>query len=50
MHLIPFISVSDASDIENYKLIQNPVKLLRWSFLQKQLVAINSETKRAYCV
>ena len=35
MHLVAFASASDTSDIENYKLIQNPVKRLSWSFSQK---------------
>ena len=35
MHLIAFASTSDTSEIENYKLIQNPAKFLRSSFLQK---------------
>ena len=35
MHLVAFTSASDSSDIENYKLIQNPVKLLKWSFSRK---------------
>ena len=29
MHLIVFTSARDASDIENYKLVKNPVKFLR---------------------
>ena len=50
MHLVAFASARDTSEIGDYKLIQNPIKFLRWSFSQKKLTAVNSETKRAYCV